>query len=602
MRIDGPAVIAEFAALDEYQRGVCGLPNRSLRTIREGEQSVRAAFGHVRRGILAALAVLADQRPAVEREGRIRRAPKSAVHDSRRRYVAIARPLAQLGTSAGECKPFDIHAERLGEEERILVRRFVHDGRLAAAQRGGSLEHHRSGNFVAPARKPYFAHRSIDQHSYLILGKVVEPSVFARRAGDGIGGTLERGRIVVDTIANGAEILDVHGMRRAHKAIRRGARMGLEPCRRIGGGVDIRRQRLERIEIPVCSSARRSGAEPCARVGDNGGEFKHRGANRAAAADWRNPVLCVAQPLRIGGDFVGRAFVVGRERLFHQRRIDLRGGFHGKRIVVARPIPAGEDAHHIAHSVLAVRDFPGLLPLEFAGEIESGPLRGQVRRKHVARQKSADGVGVGDEGDLVVRHAPRHEMPPAVDELDNPGLVLVGHGVDASRRRIAPDGHQVGDHIDGMARARRALRDRAAQRPGKAAFHELRFVFVRLAAPVVRDEDDSFLVHEHVRERRIHRAAVHLGPIEAERFADLRNFGSALFSRNPDALGESPARDERVKYLEVSPIVLVVAENHVSRDGCVFPCNDRSARESRDSQDDGCQKDLSCHDCLLRPT
>ena len=210
MGIDGTTVVAEFAAIDEYQRGVRSLPNRSLRAIREGEQTVRTALGHVRRNVFAALAVLANQRPAVKRESRIRRAPKTAVHDSRRRYVAVARPLAQLSTSAGESETFDIHAERLGEEERILVRRLVHNDRFAAAQRGGAVEHHRSGNFVATTRKTYFAHRSIEQHTYLVLGEVVEPSIFARRAGDRIGGPLERGRIVVNAIANGAEILDIN--------------------------------------------------------------------------------------------------------------------------------------------------------------------------------------------------------------------------------------------------------------------------------------------------------------------------------------------------------------------------------------------------------
>ena len=65
--------------------------------------------------------------------------------------------------------------------------------------------------------------------------------------------------------------------------------------------------------------------------------------------------------------------------------------------------------------------------------------------------EGADRIGVRDDRHLIIGDTARHEVPPPIDELNDPRLVPVGDRVESPGGGVAPGRNEGRYHIDGIA-------------------------------------------------------------------------------------------------------------------------------------------------------
>ena len=173
---------------------------------------------------------------------------------------------------------------------------------------------------------------------------------------------------------------------------------------------------------------------------------------------------------------------------------------------------------------------------------------------------------IGHDGNRVIRHARAHVVA-AARQLEHEGFALIGDGVGAAGRRIAPFVHQLHQDARAVAGGLGALGQRAAQVIGNAAVLDARGIVRAFAggAHAVGGDDHAAFVDKAVRVGKTRFILAVFHPVIAQRVGGLRDGRAAILSGHGCARRPVARGNIAVAHDDVTAVVLVVADQHMAR-------------------------------------
>ena len=173
---------------------------------------------------------------------------------------------------------------------------------------------------------------------------------------------------------------------------------------------------------------------------------------------------------------------------------------------------------------------------------------------------------IGHDGNRVIRHARAHVVA-AARQLEHEGFALIGDGVGAAGRRIAPFVHQLHQDARAVAGGLGALGQRAAQVIGNAAVLDARGIVRAFAgsAHAVGGDDHAAFVDKAVRVGKTRFILAVFHPVIAQRVGGLRDGRAAFLSGHGCARRPVARANIAVAHDDVTAVVLVVADQHMAR-------------------------------------
>ena len=214
-----------------------------------------------------------------------------------------------------------------------------------------------------------------------------------------------------------------------------------------------------------------------------------------------------------------------------------------------------------------------------------------------------NGKVVRKEHDLVVWDA-LGDVVTALDDVDDPGFVLVGDRIVAGRAEVAVLFNDFTGDLHGFAGVVSAFGDRAAEEEADAAVDKLgvgvgEFGTVEGAAAAVRADDEAGTVREALVEARAGHVE-HVGPIGVKRFRNVGNHGAARFGH--ERIGTRLmllGRIEEFLMKHSSAGVFRMADHDATCFGHVLADDQRRAGQGTHRKRGESQTSGDCEDCLF---
>ena len=163
-----------------------------------------------------------------------------------------------------------------------------------------------------------------------------------------------------------------------------------------------------------------------------------------------------------------------------------------------------------------------------------------------------------------------------------PGFLRIGDRVGAAFGEVAVFRQKVGSDLNSFAGAVSAFGHQAADAVADAAVFQLLVLIENVRAGIGNDHHAGF-IDKAVGEGRTVRVE-RLGPIKAQRFRHLRNHRSGRFVLNHFTGLVLGGGDPVLRVEDAAAVVFVVADDHLTRGGCVFTDDHGRAGHGRKRQ------------------